>query len=140
MLAHIYINALTCNWCFSYIFKKHIYYLLWKNIFCCETLYSKFIFVSCKCLYKYLLTYSMRILFIRSYVCRFYFMLLRFYASMYFMHWFYTLKNKIENNSTWEVAFHQSEWVKNNSSCVIFCFFTLCVLLLLHLDCFVWPI
>ena len=26
------------------------------------------------------------------------------------------LKNKIENNSTWEDAFYQREWVKTNSS------------------------
>ena len=32
------------------------------------------------------------------------------------------LKNKIGNNSTWEVAFYQSEWVKTNSSSVIFIF------------------
>ena len=32
------------------------------------------------------------------------------------------LKNKIENNSTWEDAFYQSELVKINSSWVIFIF------------------
>ena len=29
-----------------------------------------------------------------------------------------SLKNKIENNSTWEGAFYQSEWAKINSSWV----------------------
>ena len=32
------------------------------------------------------------------------------------------LKNKIENNSTWESAFYQNEWVEINSSWVIFIF------------------
>ena len=32
------------------------------------------------------------------------------------------LKNKIENNSTWEGAFYQSEWVKVYSSWVILVF------------------
>ena len=36
------------------------------------------------------------------------------------------LKNKIENNSTWEAAFYQSEWVKVNSSWVVL-FFSLYV-------------
>ena len=37
------------------------------------------------------------------------------------------LKNKIENNSTSEVAFYQSEWVKINSSWVIIVFLFMCV-------------
>ena len=37
------------------------------------------------------------------------------------------LKNKIENNSTWEDAVYQSEWAKINSSWVMSVFFTLCV-------------
>ena len=32
----------------------------------------------------------------------------------------YTLKKRIQNNPTWEDAFYQSEWVKINSSWVIF--------------------
>ena len=36
------------------------------------------------------------------------------------------LKKKIENNSTWEGVFYQSEWVKINSTSVIF-IFSLCV-------------
>ena len=32
------------------------------------------------------------------------------------------LKKKIENNSTWEDVFYQSEWAKINSSWVIFIF------------------
>ena len=32
------------------------------------------------------------------------------------------LKNKIENNSTWEGDFYQSEWVKINSNWVILVF------------------
>ena len=47
------------------------------------------------------------------------------------------LINKIENNSTWEGAFYQNEWVKINSSWVSFVFFTLCVLLRMHPNCFV---
>ena len=35
---------------------------------------------------------------------------------------FTCLKNKIENNWTWEGAFYQSEWVKNNSNWVILVF------------------
>ena len=54
---------------------------------------------------------------------------------------FTRLKKKIENNSTWESAFYQSEWVKINSSWVTFIFFAiLCVLLLMHPNSFVWPI
>ena len=37
------------------------------------------------------------------------------------------LKKKIENYLTWEGAFYQSEWVKINSSGVIFVFTLLCV-------------
>ena len=37
---------------------------------------------------------------------------------------FTCLKNKIESNSTWERTFYQTEWVKINSSCVIFIFFS----------------
>ena len=36
------------------------------------------------------------------------------------------LKNKIENNSTWESAFYQNEWVEINSSWVIFIFHSMC--------------
>ena len=32
------------------------------------------------------------------------------------------LKNKIENNLTWEKGFYQSEWVKKNSSWIAFIF------------------
>ena len=32
------------------------------------------------------------------------------------------LKNKIENNSTWEGAFYQSEWLKTNSRWVVLVF------------------
>ena len=32
------------------------------------------------------------------------------------------LKNKIENNSTWEGVFYQIDWVKMNSSWVILVF------------------
>ena len=35
----------------------------------------------------------------------------------------HTLKNKIENNSTREGAFHQSEWAETNSSWVTLAFF-----------------
>ena len=54
--------------------------------------------------------------------------------------WFCTrLKNKVKNKPTWEVAFYQSDWVKINSSWVILFFCTLCVLLLMHPNQFIWP-
>ena len=34
----------------------------------------------------------------------------------------FTLKNKIENNSTWDGAFYESEWVEINSNWVILFF------------------
>ena len=37
------------------------------------------------------------------------------------------LKNKIENNSTWEGTFYQSKWVKINLSWVILVFHFMCV-------------
>ena len=37
-------------------------------------------------------------------------------------YYFTRLKNKIENNLTWEIAFTQSKWAKINSSSVIFIF------------------
>ena len=37
------------------------------------------------------------------------------------------LKKKIENNSTWEDALYQSEWVKINSIWVILIFHFMCV-------------
>ena len=37
------------------------------------------------------------------------------------------LKNKIDNNSTWEGAFYQSEWVKTNSCWVSLVFHFMCV-------------
>ena len=52
----------------------------------------------------------------------------------------YIQKTKIENDSTWEGAFYASEWAKINSSWVSLVFFTLCVLLLILPNCFVWPI
>ena len=45
------------------------------------------------------------------------------------------LKKKFENYSTWEGTFYQSEWVQIKSSWVIEV-----VLLLMQLNCFVWPI
>ena len=38
----------------------------------------------------------------------------------------YTHKKKTENNASWESAFYQSEWVKMNSSWVIFIFSLYC--------------
>ena len=49
-------------------------------------------------------------------------------------------KNKIENNSAWESALYQSKWVKIKLKLNYFNFFTLCVLLLMHPNCFVGPI
>ena len=37
------------------------------------------------------------------------------------------LKKKTENNSAWEGAFYQSDWVKINSSWVILVFHFMCV-------------
>ena len=42
--------------------------------------------------------------------------------SLSFQEYYTHLKNKIGNNSTWEGAFYKSEWVKSNSSWVIFIF------------------